>query len=114
MIGFKDGGRGIARELQKTHVKAAGGAVRTNRNLMTGFREITNLGERMGLQRNVIEAAKQYYKLADERQLLRGRPELMSAVCLLLGCRKTGNGRTLQEFADIINLSKHGMLLIKL
>lgn len=105
-ISPQDGGKGMSKDLQKTQIKNST-ALRSNRVLLNGFQDIASLGERMGLQRNVIEAAKQYFKLTDEQSLVRGRTEVVAAVCLLLGCRKTGNGRTFQEFADLVRTSKH-------
>ncbi|KAJ1503129.1 transcription initiation factor IIB [Coelomomyces lativittatus] len=82
-------------------------ALRNDRILLQGFKDIAGLGERMGLQRNVVEAGKQYFKLTEEKHMVKNRPDVVAAVCLLLGCRKTGIGRTLHEFADLVNTSKH-------
>ncbi|KNE64257.1 hypothetical protein AMAG_09291 [Allomyces macrogynus ATCC 38327] len=91
------------RELAKTHAKTS--VVRSEKILLEGFRTITAMGERMGLNRKIIEAAKQYFKMAETGQPIK-KIEATVAVALLLGCRKCGADRSLQEFASMINISK--------
>jgi transcription initiation factor TFIIB len=78
VISMKDGGKGTAKELLKTHAKQS--SIRNERMILQAFKDIAALGERMGLQRLVIDSGRQYFKLAEERQLVhKGKTEIVAA-----------------------------------
>ncbi|KAF8897761.1 hypothetical protein BD779DRAFT_1465871 [Infundibulicybe gibba] len=68
VISFRDGGSGIARELQRAASRSQNS--RSERNLLTAFRDISS-----------CDTAKQLYKRSDEEKLLRGKPLDAAGTC---------------------------------
>ena len=71
VISFRDGGPGIARELQRAAYR--GQASRSERNLMQAFRDISSWCDQHSLSKTISDIAKQSYKRSDEEKLLRGK-----------------------------------------
>ncbi|KAJ3369975.1 transcription initiation factor IIB [Allomyces arbusculus] len=92
------------RKLAWTHATTS--LARSEKVLLDGFRAITAMGERMGLNRKLIDASKQFFVLIDRAQPIKKMDETV-AVAVLLGCRECGVDRPLQEVADLIKKSKH-------
>jgi hypothetical protein len=69
---FKDGGTGIARELQRAATRFQNS--RSERNLLSAFRDISSWCDQFSLPKTISDIAKQLYKRADEEKLLRGKP----------------------------------------
>jgi transcription initiation factor TFIIB len=71
------------------------------------FTHMTSFGKRMGLKKNTIELAQQYYTEINKIHISRAGNRLaLEAACLLEACRARGNPRTIKEFADAYNLDK--------
>ncbi|KNE60722.1 hypothetical protein AMAG_06085 [Allomyces macrogynus ATCC 38327] len=92
------------RELARAHAKTS--LARSEKVVLDGFRAIMAMGERMGLNRKIIDASKQYFVLIDRAQPIKKVDETV-AVAVLLGCRKCRADRSLQEIAALIKKSKH-------
>jgi transcription initiation factor TFIIB len=105
MISFKDGGSGMARELQKTANRGA--SSRQERNLLTAFRDISNWCDQFSLPKMISDIAKQLYKRSDEEKLLRGKPlDAVIAACIFIACRQAHVPRTFREICNLTHVSK--------
>ncbi|KAH9036671.1 hypothetical protein EDB84DRAFT_1269022, partial [Lactarius hengduanensis] len=72
IIGFKDCGMGIACELQRAPMCSQNS--RSERNLLSAFRDISSWCDQFSLPKAICDIAKQLYKRADEEKLLHGKP----------------------------------------
>ena len=71
------------------------------------FTHMTSYGKRMGLTKNIIELAEQYYTEINKIHISRaGNRIALEAACLYEACRSYGVPRTIKEFADAYNLDK--------
>ncbi|KAL7752292.1 transcription initiation factor IIB [Sorochytrium milnesiophthora] len=104
-ISRRDGGKGASRELNKVHAKTS--AAKGQRNILQAFKDIANLGERMGLPRNIIDTAKQMYKKADDDKLIKGKHDAVVATCVVLACRANFVPRTFKEMAEVTKVPKN-------
>ena len=104
-ISFRDGGSGIARELQRAHTR--GNASRSERNLLAAFRDISSWCDQFSLPKTISDIAKQLYKRSDEEKLLRGKPlDAVIAACIFIACRQAHVPRTFREICNLTNVSK--------
>ncbi|KIP08353.1 hypothetical protein PHLGIDRAFT_69548 [Phlebiopsis gigantea 11061_1 CR5-6] len=104
-ISFKDGGSGLARELQRA--ASRGSASRSERNLLQAFRDISSWCDQFSLPKTISDIAKQLYKRSDEEKLLRGKPlEAVIAACIFIACRKAHVPRTFREICNLTHVSK--------
>lgn len=105
MVGMRDGGSGFARDLNRAHAKAT--AVKSEKVLLHAFKDIQSMGERIGLSKVVIDAAKQFYKKVEEDKLLRGKSQdAIMAACIFIACRQQKVGRTFKEIVALTGVSK--------
>ncbi|THH17751.1 hypothetical protein EW146_g3126 [Bondarzewia mesenterica] len=105
MISFRDGGSGVARELQRAASRSQ--SSRSERNLLTAFREISNTCDQFSLPKTISDIAKQLYKRSDEEKLLRGKPsEAVVAACIFIACRQAHVPRTFREICNLTHVSK--------
>lgn len=105
IIGFKDGGTGIARELQRAATRSQN--ARSERNLLSAFRDISSWCDQFSLPKTISDIAKQLYKRADEEKLLRGKPlEAIIAACIFIACRQAHVPRTFREICNLTHVSK--------
>ena len=105
VISFRDGGSGIARELQRA--ASRGSAARSERNLLQAFRDISNMCDQFSLPKTISDIAKQLYKRSDEEKLLRGKPlDAVIAACIFIACRKAHVPRTFREICNLTKVSK--------
>jgi transcription initiation factor TFIIB len=105
IIGFKDGGTGIARELQRaaTHSQGSRG-----RKLISPFRDISSWCDQFSLPKTISDIAKQLYKRVDEEKLLRGKPlDAIIATPIFIACREAHVPRTFREICDLTHVSKN-------
>ena len=78
-----------------------------DRTLNKTFIKMTSHGKRMGLNKNIIELAEQYYTEINKLHISRaGNRIARQAACLFEACRAYGVPRTIKEFADAYNLDK--------
>ncbi|KAH7887346.1 cyclin-like protein [Phlebopus sp. FC_14] len=105
VISFRDGGSGIARELQRAASRSQ--SSRSERNVLTAFRDIGNWCDQFSLPKTISDIAKQLYKRSDEEKLLRGKPlEAVIAACIFIACRQAHVPRTFREICNLTHVSK--------
>ncbi|KAF7305163.1 TFIIB-type domain-containing protein [Mycena kentingensis (nom. inval.)] len=105
IVSFKDGGSGLARELQRAASRAQ--SSRSERNLLTAFRDIATWCDQFSLPKTISDIAKQLYKRSDEEKLLRGKPlDAVIAACIFIACRQAHVPRTFREICNLTNVSK--------
>ena len=105
VISFRDGGSGIARELQRA--ASRGQASRSERNLMQAFRDISSWCDQFSLPKTISDIAKQLYKRSDEEKLLRGKNlDAVIAACIFIACRQAHVPRTFREICNLTQVSK--------
>jgi transcription initiation factor TFIIB len=105
MISFRDGGSGISRELQRAASRSQNS--RSERNLLTAFRDISSWCDQFSLPKMISDIAKQLYKRSDEEKLLRGKPlEAVIAACIFIACRQAHVPRTFREICNLTHVSK--------
>lgn len=105
VISFRDGGTGIARELQRAASRSQNS--RSERNLLTAFREISSWCDRFSLPKTISDIAKQLYKRSEEEKLLRGKSmEAVIAACIFIACRQAHVPRTFREICSLMDVSK--------
>jgi transcription initiation factor TFIIB len=105
VISFRDGGSGVARELQRAASK--GQAAKTERNLLQAFREISNICDSISLPKAISDIAKQLYKRADEEKILRGKSnDAIVACCIFIACRQAKVPRSFKEICQITRVPK--------
>ncbi|QRW16217.1 transcription initiation factor IIB [Rhizoctonia solani] len=103
VISFKDGGSGMARELQRA---AARGSVGKNeRNMMTAFRDISAMCESISLPKNVSDTAKQLYKRAEEEKIA-NVPRTFKEIHQLTRVPKKTLGQCFKAFEQAFDLSR--------
>ncbi|CCM00438.1 uncharacterized protein FIBRA_02470 [Fibroporia radiculosa] len=104
-ISFRDGGSGIARELQRAASRSQ--ASRSERNLLQAFRDIASWCDQFSLPKTISDIAKQLYKRSDEEKLLRGKPlDAVIAACIFIACRQAHVPRTFREICNLTHVSK--------
>ncbi|KII95274.1 hypothetical protein PLICRDRAFT_34116 [Plicaturopsis crispa FD-325 SS-3] len=105
VISFRDGGSGIARELQRAASRSQNS--RSERNLLQAFRDISNWCDQFSLPKTISDIAKQLYKRSDEEKLLRGKPlDAVIAACIFIACRQAHVPRTFREICNLTHVSK--------
>lgn len=106
VISFRDGGSGVARELQRAASRSNNGG-RSERNLISAFREISNMCDQFSLPKTISDIAKQLYKRADEEKLLRGKSlNAVIAACIFIACRQAHVPRTFKEICHLTRVPK--------
>ncbi|KAG8908181.1 transcription initiation factor IIB [Tulasnella sp. 403] len=104
-ISFRDGGSGIARELQRTMAKGA--AARAEKTLLHAYREIGAMCDQISLPKTIADMAKSLYKTADQDKVLRGKTlEAAVACCIFIACRQARVPRTFKEICQLTNVPK--------
>jgi len=105
VISFRDGGSGIAKELQRAATRSQGS--RSERNLLTAFRDISSWCDQFSLPKTISDIAKQLYKRSDEEKLLRGKPlDAVIAACIFIACRQAHVPRTFREICNLTHVQK--------
>ncbi|PPQ79488.1 hypothetical protein CVT25_003370 [Psilocybe cyanescens] len=105
VISFRDGGSGIARELQRASSRSVN--ARSERNILGAFRDISSWCDQFSLPKTISDIAKQLYKRADEEKLLRGKPmESVIAACIFIACRQAHVPRTFREICNLTHVPK--------
>lgn len=105
LISFRDNNTGIARELQRAASRSS--ASRAERNLLSAFREISNMCDSFSLPKTISDIAKQLYKRSDEEKLLRGKSlDAVIAACIFIACRQAHVPRTFREICQLTRVPK--------
>ena len=105
MISFKDGGSGMARELQRAASKSS--AAKGEQNLLSAFRDISNMCDSINLPKAIADIAKQLYKRTDEEKILRGKStDAIVACCIFIACRQGNVPRSFKEICQLTRVPK--------
>jgi len=79
----------------------------SDRTLISVFKEIASMADRISLTKNIVDRANKLFKQVYESKSLRGRPnDAISAACLYIACRQEGVPRTFKEICAISRVSK--------
>ncbi|CAK5262854.1 unnamed protein product [Mycena citricolor] len=105
MVSFRDGGSGLAKELQRAASRAQ--SARSERSVLTAFRQIATWCDQFSLPKTISDIAKQLYKRSDDEKLLRGKPvDAVVAACIFLACRQARVSRAFREICEMTKVSK--------
>ncbi|KAI8889333.1 cyclin-like protein [Backusella circina FSU 941] len=105
IISRKDGGSGIAKDLNKVHGKAT--AQKGERNLVQAYKEISAMCDSISLSKLVSDTAKQLYKRVEDEKLLRGKSsDAIIAACICIACRQERVARTFREICALTRVPK--------
>lgn len=105
VISFRDGGSGLARELQRASSRSQN--ARSERNIIGAYRDISSWCDQFSLPKTISDIAKQLYRRADEEKLLRGKPlESVIAACIFIACRQAHVPRTFREICNLTHVPK--------
>lgn len=108
VISFRDGGSGIARELQRAASRSQNS--RSERNMLQAFRDISNWCEQFSMPKTISDIAKQLYKRSEEEKLLRGKSmDAVIAACIFIACRQAKVPRTFREICNLTCVSKKSL-----
>jgi transcription initiation factor TFIIB len=104
IISNMDNGSGKSRELSKAQGKVVG---KTEKHLLQAFKQIQLMCESIGLSRVVCDCAKQFFKKADDENLLKGKgTEAIIAACIYIACKEQKVDRTFKEVCALTKVSK--------
>lgn len=79
----------------------------SDRVLISAFREISGMADRINLPKNIVDRANKLFKQVYESKSLKGRSnDAISAACLYIACRQEGVPRTFKEICAISRISK--------
>lgn len=79
----------------------------SDRALVTAFREINNMADRINLTRTIIDRANVMFKQVHDGKTLKGRSnDAIASACLYIACRKEGVPRTFKEICAVSKVSK--------
>jgi len=79
----------------------------TERNLSFTLSEISKIGNKLNLPKNILEHASLIYRKAVKKRLVRGRSiQAVTAAAIYVACRKAKLARTPEEIAQISNVNK--------
>ena len=79
----------------------------SDRALVTAFREISNMADRINLTKTITDRANLLFKQVHDGRTLRGRSnEAIASACLYIACRQEGVPRTFKEICAISKVSK--------
>jgi transcription initiation factor TFIIB len=77
------------------------------RNLALALSEMNSICYKLNLPRNVIETSSIIYRRALQKQLIRGRTiQSVVVASIYMACRQCGVIRTLEEVANVTNMTK--------
>ena len=80
----------------------AAGAGSTDRGLLKGMREISNMADRMSLSKLIVDQAQTLFKQVYEERLIRGRSyDAVAPTCLFIACRQAEVPRSFKEICRI-------------
>lgn len=105
IISHRDGGTGVARNLNKIQGKAMG--QKSERSLVQAYKEIQAMCDAISLSKLVCDTAKQLYKRAEDERLLRGKSnDAIIAACILIASRQEKVARTYREIFALTRVPK--------
>ena len=103
-IGFRDGGTGAARDLQRAMGR---GTSTSNRVILDAFQDIQSKCDVIHLPRTVSETAKHMFKQVETDQILRGKKvDAIIAAAIYCACKTNRVPRTFREICQLTNVSQ--------
>ena len=79
----------------------------SDRALVTAFREISNMADRINLTKTITDRANMLFKQVHDGKTLKGRSnDAIASACLYIACRQEGVPRTFKEICAISKVSK--------
>ncbi|KAG9510921.1 Transcription initiation factor IIB, partial [Fragariocoptes setiger] len=79
----------------------------SDRTLQTAYRDISNMADRLGMPRMLVDRASETFKKVHESKALRGRSnQAIAAASLYIACRQEGVPRTLAEIRSASDVLK--------
>lgn len=79
----------------------------SDRALVTAFREISNMADRINLTKTITDRANLLFKQVHDGKTLKGRSnDAIASACLYIACRQEGVPRTFKEICAISKVSK--------
>ena len=85
--------------LQRAHQRSGN---RSDYVVYSGFKDIENFADIMGLPKTIADIAKDLYRRCVEEHLAKGKnPEVVKAVCLFIACRQSGVSRTFKDLSSV-------------
>ena len=104
-IGASDGGSGLSKELSRAHSRLSG--FQTDRTVLLAFQDIQAMGERIGLNKIVLDSAKQLFKQVMDRKMMKMKSlDAIMAACIFMACRQQNVSRTFREVYSLTGVSK--------
>uniref|UniRef100_UPI00358EE73E transcription initiation factor IIB n=1 Tax=Myxine glutinosa TaxID=7769 RepID=UPI00358EE73E len=78
-----------------------------DRAMLTAFREINTMADRINLPRNIVDRTNNLFKQVYEQRCLKGRSnDAIASACLYIACRQEGVPRTFKEICAVSRISK--------
>jgi len=79
----------------------------TERALITAFRILANMADRINLPKTIVDRASLLFKKINDGGRMRGRSnEAIAAACLYIACRQEGVPRTFKEIVAVSTVNK--------
>lgn len=79
----------------------------SDRALITAFREISSMADRINLPKTIVDRANNLFKQVHDGKSLKGRSnDAKASACLYIACRQEGVPRTFKEICAISRVSK--------
>lgn len=79
----------------------------SDRALITAFREISSMADRINLPKTIVDRANNLFKQVHDGKSLKGRSnDAKAAACLYIACRQEGVPRTFKEICAVSRVSK--------
>lgn len=78
-----------------------------DRALLTAFREISNMADRINLTKTIVDRSNLLFKQVHDGKTLKGRSnDAIASACLYIACRQEGVPRTFKEICAVSKVSK--------
>ncbi|GAB6031520.1 hypothetical protein CHUAL_009289 [Chamberlinius hualienensis] len=79
----------------------------SDRALITAFREISNMADRINLSKTIVDRANNLFKQVHDGKSLKGRSnDAIASACLYIACRQESVPRTFKEICAVSKISK--------
>ncbi|KAL5012463.1 hypothetical protein ScPMuIL_011014 [Solemya velum] len=79
----------------------------SDRALMTAFREISQIADRLNLPKMIVDRANTLFKQVHDGKSLKGRSnDAVAAACMYIACRQESVPRTFKEICGVSKISK--------
>ncbi|XP_003386928.1 PREDICTED: transcription initiation factor IIB-like [Amphimedon queenslandica] len=78
-----------------------------DKSLMTAFKEIANMADRLNLPRSIVDRGNALFKQVNDEKTLKGRAnDAVAAACLYIACRQEDVPRSFKEICAVSRHSK--------